>query len=136
MYPILVGTFRNHALKATEGFKDFEYPVDVERLDFIRLPLLSYCRTQAMAAIRECGGLADVKREDLSRIRWRASVPAGYRGNYHESRLELYMDNEDGTKRLVYTSPICGAEFEKLPLVLRLGIELLFRKECGGTDPE
>lgn len=135
MYPVLIGAFRAQALRDTAGFKDFDYPVDVERLDFIRLPLLSFCRNQAMAAIRETGGLADLKREELSRVRWRASVPAGFRG-WYDSRLELYMDNEDGSLRLVYTSPICGAEFEKLPLVLRLGIEMLFRKECRGTDPE
>lgn len=138
-YPLLIAAFAGAARKAFPTFPDNNYPDEVKRDGFQHLPLLSYCRTQAQAAIREAGGLADITREEASMIRWRASVPYDFRaGSYYDSRLELFMDDEDKTKpmRLVYSAPICGDEFAALPLVLKLGIELLIRKECNGADPE
>lgn len=145
MYPLLVASFAAHASSKFPNFPDFNYPAEVRRTGFQHLPVLSYCRNQAEQAIRETGGLADVSKDQSSRMRWRASV--AYDSTHgmryaDQSRLELFMETESESKvedrplRLVYSAPLCGPEFNALPLVLRLGLELLIRKECNGSDPE
>ena len=138
MYPILILTF---AVNAAHPPATHKYPDEVP-FGFKRVALLSYCRKQAEQAIREAGGLADIPKEESPRLRWRAVVPETPQTPYNhvninDSRLELFlMDKDDEPMRRVYTAPLCGPEFEALPLVLRLGLELLVRKECKGSDPE
>lgn len=146
MYPLLVSAFVMKSVARHPNFPDFQYPEEALRDGFMHYPVLSFCRRQAEQAIREAGGLADIPKDQSSRIRWRVS--AGYRASglldAYNSRLELFVAaNEDESVtpekrplRLVYSAPICGPEFDALPLVLRLGIELLIRKECDGSDPE
>jgi hypothetical protein len=136
MYPLLISCL----VSATkdQNYPDFVYPAEVLREGFRHIPLLSYCRRQAELAIRASGGLADIDPKDTPMLRWRASV--GERANgimdAYKSRLELFLSNPDESLRLVYSAPLCGPEFEALPLVLRLGLELLIRKECRGGDTE
>lgn len=134
MYPLLVMALNTANIHdPLEGL----YPEEALRDGFTHVPLLSYCRHNVYLAIRECGGLQDINTPGL--LRWRASIPNNVQSiiRAHESRLELFLVNETtGVVDMVYTAPLCGNEFEKLPLVLRLGIELLYRKECRGNDPE
>lgn len=147
MYPLLIAAFAAKASKCDTS--DFGYPEEAKRFGFRHLPLTSYCRKQAMKAIRETGGLLDFTPEMQRRLRWRASVPKeGYAGSsFYASRLHIFADEEGfefdpqnperrPNLRLVYDAPLCGPEFEALPLVLQLGIEMLIRKECRGSDPE
>ena len=129
MYPILIACIPKPICDTTAYHL---YPDEVKRPGFTHVPLVSYCRTQALEAIRATGGLWDV---DAVAMRWRASVPDSI-VNAYDTRLEIFTDNEDNTLRLVYSAPLCGPEFKKLPLVLRLGLELLYRKECRGKDTE
>jgi hypothetical protein len=137
MYPILVASFM---AKAPRNFPAFVYPEEVIRPGFVHLPLLSYCRNQAMEAIKASGSLTELTQKENAMVRWRASVPdTNFCPDLTASRLELFMDdpeNGDRHLRLIFSAPLCGAEFDKLPLVLRLGIELMIRKECRGSDPE
>lgn len=135
MYPLLIAAF---VAQAPDNFPDFQYPDEVRREGFRHIPLLSYCRTQAMSAIVASGGLADMAKSDYNTIRWRASVAERGLGalDADKARLELFTGDADGPLTLVYSAPLCGPEFNKLPLVLRLGLELLIRKECKGGDPE
>jgi hypothetical protein len=136
VYPLLIAAFVGQAPK---DFPEFNYPAEVLRDGFEHRPLLSYCRTQALAAIKEAGGLPDLTAEEARCVRWRASVPTGHRPDFYASRLELFVnegDWADNNLKLVYSAPLCGPEFAALPLVLRLGIEMLIRKECKGADPE
>jgi hypothetical protein len=137
MYPLLIGAFAGQARKFSGDILAGKYPEEVVRPHFELLPILSFCRRQAMEAIRATGALDDYSPDQLRNVRWRASVPVAGRFDLaHESRLCLFVDNEDGTPRLVYDAPLCGQNFDALPLVLRLGLELLIRKECNGADPE
>jgi hypothetical protein len=138
MYPILLLTF---SANAAHPPATHQYPDEVPS-GFKRVALLSYCRSQAEAAIRESGGLADIDKTYSPMLRWRAIVPETPQTpfnhvNINDSRLELFlMDDESAPMRRVYSAPLCGPEFKALPLVLRLGLELLIRKECRGKDPE
>ena len=139
MYPLLVATYASKAPRCDR----FKYPAETTRPGFVHLMVLSFARRDMMEAIRSFGVLGYLTKEDISQVRWRVSVPDTslnhmMQTRFDESMLELYMENENepGTLRCLCAYPICGKHFEALPLVLRLGIELLIRKECRGSDPE
>lgn len=144
MYPILVtcitgSSMWTHNDQVCPDLDMHNYPYDRENPSFARLPLLSYCRTQCWSALVDAG-LAP-KTVDPMLVRWRAAVPFMNNGvNLVETRLarlELYIEHEKGQPfKLLASYPICGKEFDALPLVVRLGIELLWRKECNGHDTE
>jgi hypothetical protein len=112
------------------------YPDDMPRQGYIRVPLLSYARAKAWEALSHNN--PELSAHDSSNIRWRAALspapshyfPHGF--DTKDAMLELF----DINMKLIAEFPLDGPKYAALPLVQRLGIELLWRTEINPNGLE
>lgn len=154
MYPVLVTCIHRSDswfLNSKQNYDNciakhwHQYPDGLNLSDFIRIPMRSMVTYQCWKALIEAKLVSETA-ADYRETRWRAVVPPNAYDNgvgildIDKSRIEIYVsahkDNPDQSLVLLTAVPVCGPEFDKLPMVARLGIELLWRKECNGHDSE
>lgn len=160
MYPLLIasvihfsGWSRRSSVEGAESIHNYDSDND-PRPHSLRVPLLSYARNTALEALAVGNRtLKKMNREQEFFLRWRVALTPGVNDFYHPqgfdmggpAYLELYLPQRGDEKkphqeqrpwRLVASYPLNGAEFKALPLHQRLALELLYRKEANGKDPE
>ncbi len=160
MYPLLIasvihfsGWSSRSSLEGMESVHNYDYDNN-PRPDFLRVPVLSFARTTALEALSVGNRtLKNMNADQRFFLRWRVALSPGINDFYHPkgfdmgkaAYLELYLPQRGDEKknggeqkpwRLVASYPLNGSAFKSLPLHQRLALELLYRKEANGKDPE
>lgn len=160
MYPLLIASvihFTGWPSRSSVEGHEHVHNYDLAnnpRPDFLRVPLLTLARNTAFEALVVGNRtLKNLNADQRFFLRWRVALTPGTSDFYHPqgfqmseaAYLELYIPQRGDEKknhgdqkpwRLIASFPLNGSAFKSLPLHQRLALELLYRKEARGNDPE